>query len=177
MNPKLNFQFKLVPHTFTVLVNVFFAHLTAQPTSLRIFVIPSFPSFITFNPSESPTDSSFTAYLKYIHFFPFKLPSTLSMPPSFHFPSSLLNSLFLPPSPPPFLPSFLFSFLPSFLPSVTEQRAHSAESQTLTAGVCSKVRIYLQEVKQGGWAAHAQKTQLPNGFQARVFKEDRKSVV
>ena len=39
--------------------------------------------------------------------------------------------------------------------------AHSAEGQTLTAGVCSKVRVYLQGAKHGEWAAHAQKTRTP----------------
>ena len=75
MSPKLNFQFKLVPHTFTILVNVFIVHLPAQPTDLDIFMTSSFPSFITFNPSESPTDSSFATYFKYINLFPFIMPS------------------------------------------------------------------------------------------------------
>ena len=75
MSPKLNFKFKLIPHTFTILVNVFIVHLPVQPTDLKIFMISSFPSFITFNPLESPTDSSFATYFKYINFFPFIMPS------------------------------------------------------------------------------------------------------
>ena len=48
--------------------------------------------------------------------------------------------------------------------------AHSTESLTLTEGVSSKVRVYLQGAKQGKWSAHAQKTwSLLDGFQARLF--------
>ena len=36
--------------------------------------------------------------------------------------------------------------------------AHSTESLTLTEGLSSKVRVYLQGAKQGKWSAHAQKT-------------------
>ena len=44
------------------------------------------------------------------------------------------------------------------------------ESQTLTADICGKVRIYLQGAKQGEWATYAQKTQTPRCFSGKVFK-------
>lgn len=60
------------------LKNTFIAHFIVQPTRLRMFVILSSPSSITFNPSESPTDSRFKICLKRVHFFPFKTPLALS---------------------------------------------------------------------------------------------------
>lgn len=46
----------------------------------------------------------------------------------------------------------------------------STDSQTLTVGVCNKVRVYLQSTKQGEWAAHIQKAQTPRKLLGRVFK-------
>ena len=47
--------------------------------------------------------------------------------------------------------------------------AHSAESQTLTVSIRSKVRVYLQGAKQGEQAAHAQKTRTPQWLTGEGF--------
>ena len=45
------------------------------------------------------------------------------------------------------------------------------ESQTLTVGVRSEVRVYLQSAKPGEWVANAQKMEITRWRSGRVIKD------